>query len=171
MSWGIAFGVKHTFLIQGRFQGFPGTHVAPGDHVRQRIEKCKVHGALALLQSPLMGLPRQVEQGRQGAQRSVYGHKDTQQDQQHKIEREIDAVGWPEHRDDALVVAGKKRNCHRNGKQRQKPERRSHYRPAAAVANAANVLSSRGISATFNCACTCDKLESAACVLREVGSK
>ena len=60
------------------------------------------------------------------AQRDVQEHEGRQQQQQHQVERQVDAVRRPEHRDRALVVAGEQRHRDRDAEQRQEPECGAH---------------------------------------------
>jgi len=95
-------------------------------------------------------MARHGEQSRQRTPGHVQNQKQQGQQQQHQVEGQIHPVRRPEYRDAALVIADKKRDRHRHAKQCQKPQGGPHvYLPAAAVARAASVSSTRGNCSVF----------------------
>ena len=92
---------------QGRHGGFTRPNVTPRHEVGLRVEQLRVQGPLFLQGTPALRLHRQGEQQRHGAQSHVDQHECRDQDQQHKVERQINAVRGPKDGHRGVVVACK----------------------------------------------------------------
>ena len=123
MGLGLRQGV---FLRQRLQRGFARTQKTPGHEQRHRIQHGGVHGTLFLVQTPAVRPPGQSQQRGQGAQSGIQRDKTQRQQQQHQVQRQIDAVRRPKQRHRALVAAGKQRRGHSHAKQHQKPQGSAH---------------------------------------------